>query len=150
MVVFAFFGAAAVWPAFDGVQIEVLLYAVLALALFRLIGVAIATARTGLSKATVLYMGWFGPRGLASLLFGILVLEEGVLNNIPLLKNVLFVTVTLSIFLHGHGVRRRDQTTRRTRNPAGARADAASPQADINSSGWTSISILRERRALGS
>ena len=101
MVVFAFFGAAAVWSAFDGVQIEVLLYAVLSLALFRLVGVAVATAGAGLSRATVLYMGWFGPRGLTSLLFGILVLEEGVLNNIPLLRDVLFVTVTLSIFLHG-------------------------------------------------
>ena len=100
-VVFAFFGAGAVWPAFDGVQIEVLLYAVLALALFRLIGVAIATARAGLSKATILYVGWFGPRGLTSLLFGFLVLEEGVLNNIPLLTDTVVVTVTLSVFLHG-------------------------------------------------
>ena len=62
MVVFAFFGAAAVWQALDdSPQIEVLLYAVLSLALFRLIGVAVATAGPGLSKATVLYMGWLVP-----------------------------------------------------------------------------------------
>ena len=101
MVVFAFFGAGAVWPAFDGVEIEVILYALLSLALFRLIGVAIATARAGFSKTTVLYIGWFGPRGVASLLFGFIVLEEGVLNNIPLLTDTVVVTVTLSIFLHG-------------------------------------------------
>ena len=122
MAVFAFFGAGAVWPAFDGVQIEVILYAVLALAVFRMFGVAVATAGAGLSRATVLYVGWFGPRGLTSLLFGILVLEEGVLDNIPLLRETLFVTVTLSIFLHGltaqWGTKRYAQALERTKPDA--------------------------------
>ena len=101
LVVFALFGAALVYPAFDGVDIEVLVYAVLSLAVFRMLGVAIATARFGFTRATRLYMGWFGPRGLASLLLGLLVIDEGVLTNIPLLRDVVVVTVTLSIFLHG-------------------------------------------------
>jgi sodium/hydrogen antiporter len=99
LVVFALF--ALVWPAFDGVEIEVLVYALLSLAAFRMLGVLIASARLGFSRATRLYMGWFGPRGLASLILGLLVIEEGVLNNIPLLRDVVVVTVTLSILLHG-------------------------------------------------
>ncbi|MGH2965568.1 MAG: cation:proton antiporter [Solirubrobacterales bacterium] len=101
LVVFALFGAMVVWPAFDDVGVKVLLYAVLSLVVVRVVAVAIAMAGTGYSRATKLYVGWFGPRGIATLLFAFLVLDEGNLGHIGLLKDVVFVTVTLSIFLQG-------------------------------------------------
>ncbi|MGI9528735.1 MAG: cation:proton antiporter, partial [Acidimicrobiia bacterium] len=48
-----------------------------------------------------LYMGWFGPRGLASLIFGAIVLEEADIPNTDLITTVVALTVGLSILLHG-------------------------------------------------
>ena len=52
------------------------LYAVLSLTLVRMVPVALALAGTGLSRTTVLFMGWFGPRGLASIVLGLVYLEQ--------------------------------------------------------------------------
>ena len=53
------------------------LYAVLSLTVVRMLPVAIALIGTRLSRATVLFMGWFGPRGLASIVLGLVYLEQG-------------------------------------------------------------------------
>ena len=53
------------------------LYAVLSLTVVRMLPVAIALMGTRLSRATVLFMGWFGPRGLASIVLGLVYLEHG-------------------------------------------------------------------------
>lgn len=101
LVVFALLGAAAVWPAFEHLDGQVLLFAALTLIVVRMLAVAIAMIRSGFSRATTLYVGWFGPRGLATLLFGFLVLEEGAVAQEELITQTVVVTVTLSIFLHG-------------------------------------------------
>jgi len=46
-------------------------------------------------------MGWFGPRGLASLIFGAIVIEEADIPNTDLITTVIALTVGLSILLHG-------------------------------------------------
>ena len=59
-----------------GISWNVLLYAVLSLTLIRMVPVALALVRSGLGTRDVLFLGWIGPRGLASILFGLIAIEE--------------------------------------------------------------------------
>lgn len=80
----------------------VLAYGVLSLTVIRMLPVAIALRGTGLSRSTVLFMGWFGPRGLASIVLGLVYLEGE--TNLPgetTIKVAVAATVLLSIFVHG-------------------------------------------------
>jgi len=64
--------------------------------------VAIALVGTGLSRATVLFMGWFGPRGLASIVLGVVYLEqEAHLPGESTIRLAGMMTVLGSIFAHG-------------------------------------------------
>lgn len=78
------------------------LYAVLSLTVVRMIPVAAALIGTRLSRASVLFMGWFGPRGLASIVLGLVYLEEEAhLPGEETIKLAVMATVILSIFAHG-------------------------------------------------
>lgn len=82
------------WPHF--------LYALFSLTLARMLPVGLALLRSGLSRASVLFMGWFGPRGLASIVLGLVYLENQVdLAGEATIKLALMMTVILSIFSHG-------------------------------------------------
>jgi NhaP-type Na+/H+ or K+/H+ antiporter len=99
--VFFLFGGlvARALPEFD---LAVVLYAVLSLTLVRMLPVAIALAGTGLARSTVLFMGWFGPRGLASIVLGLVYLEKGTsLPGASTLRLAVMATVLLSIVAHG-------------------------------------------------
>lgn len=77
-------------------------YAVLSLTVVRMLPVAVALAGSGLSKSTVAFMGWFGPRGLASIVLGLVYLEEE--KHLPgeeITRLAVMATVLLSIFAHG-------------------------------------------------
>jgi NhaP-type Na+/H+ or K+/H+ antiporter len=77
-------------------------YGVLSLTLIRMLPVAIALRGTGLSRPTVLFMGWFGPRGLASIVLGLVYLEgETNLAGESTIKGAVAATVVLSILAHG-------------------------------------------------
>lgn len=79
-----------------------LLYGILSLTIVRMLPVALSLAGTRLSNATVLFMGWFGPRGLASIVLGLVYLEEEIrLPGEETIKLAVIVTVLLSIFCHG-------------------------------------------------
>jgi len=79
-----------------------MLYAILSLTVVRMIPVAVAVIGTRLSAASVLFMGWFGPRGLASIVLGLVFLEhETHLPGEETIKLVVMATVMLSIFAHG-------------------------------------------------
>jgi NhaP-type Na+/H+ or K+/H+ antiporter len=81
---------------------NVVLYAILSLTLVRMLPVAIAMIRTRLKPATVVFMGWFGPRGLASIVLGLVYLEqEAALPGEKLIMLGIITTVLLSIFAHG-------------------------------------------------
>ena len=78
------------------------LYAVLSLTVVRMLPVAVALIGSRLSRATALFMGWFGPRGLASIVLALVYLEQGA--NHPgesTIRLAVIVTVLLSIFAHG-------------------------------------------------
>jgi sodium/hydrogen antiporter len=77
-------------------------YAVLSLTVVRMLPVAVALIGTRLSRATVLFMGWFGPRGLASIVLGLVYLEHGAQHaGESTIRFAVMVTVLLSIFAHG-------------------------------------------------
>ncbi|WP_158754635.1 hypothetical protein [Streptomyces sp. NRRL F-2580] len=65
----------------------------------RMLPVVLSLAGSGLRPGTVAYIGWFGPRGLASVVLALLVLEEHV-PGVGLLGRVVAITVGLSVLLH--------------------------------------------------
>ncbi|HTN49782.1 MAG TPA: cation:proton antiporter [Burkholderiaceae bacterium] len=79
-----------------------IVYAVLSLTVVRMVPVAISLIGTHMSRATVLFIGWFGPRGLASIVLGLVYLEQQArLPNEPIIRHAVMATVLLSIVAHG-------------------------------------------------
>jgi NhaP-type Na+/H+ or K+/H+ antiporter len=99
-VSFLFFGAIYLGPALAAMTWPVALYAALSLTLVRMAPVAAATVRTGLSPPTIGYLGWFGPRGLASIVFADLIVEHA-LPGTSLITTIVNVTVGMSVLAHG-------------------------------------------------
>ena len=94
------FGALAVGMLLPHVTWQVIAYAALSLTLIRMVPVAIAMTGTGARLPTVAFMGWFGPRGLASIVFALIALDEGIPDSRLLLTTVMLI-ILLSVFLHG-------------------------------------------------
>ena len=101
LLTFLIFGAAILPSAFGSFDLVMLVYAVLSLTVIRMIPIAIALAGSGVSSPTVLFLGWFGPRGLASILFALFVLEEVAIPGGEDIAVTTILTVALSIVLHG-------------------------------------------------
>ncbi|MBT2545691.1 cation:proton antiporter [Streptomyces sp. ISL-44] len=97
---FLVFGAVILGPALQHLTWRTVVYALLSLTVIRMLPVALALIGTGLRPASVAYIGWFGPRGLASLVFGLIAFEEH-LPGATLMSDVIALTVGLSILLHG-------------------------------------------------
>ena len=79
-------------------------YAILSLTVVRMLPVAVCLAGTGLDRTTVAFMGWFGPRGLASIVLGLVYLAETDGLRLPggqSTRLAVMATVLLSIFAHG-------------------------------------------------
>ncbi|WP_457205064.1 cation:proton antiporter [Nocardioides sp. P5_C9_2] len=94
------FGVIALPIIVDRVNLDTVLYAVLSLTLVRMLPVALCTIGAGLDRSTVLFMGWFGPRGLASLVFALLALED-LGKEADEVIAVIGVTVLMSVLAHG-------------------------------------------------
>jgi NhaP-type Na+/H+ or K+/H+ antiporter len=106
LLTFLVFGAALAAPALaDAPQPWTALYAVLSLTIVRAIPTTIALTGTGLSVATKAFIGWFGPRGLASILFSVLILEEADLPAQDAIIQIVTWTVLLSVVAHGASAR---------------------------------------------
>lgn len=98
---FFVFGVAEIGPTIDALTAPLVLYAVLSLTLIRMVPVSLSLFGTGLHAPTHVFLGWFGPRGLASILYIFLVLEESGLRGRNQIFSVVMCTVLLSIFAHG-------------------------------------------------
>jgi NhaP-type Na+/H+ or K+/H+ antiporter len=99
---FVVFGAVLLQPALGRLSWQVCLYAVLSLSLVRMLPVALAMLGTRSQPPTVAFLGWFGPRGLASIVFAVLTIESrGRLPHEGTLLDAVFVTIGLSVLLHG-------------------------------------------------
>lgn len=99
-LVFALFGGFAVIAAWRVASWRVVLFAVVALIVVRVAAVAIALTGSGLSIRSTLFIGWFGPRGIGTVVLGLLVLEQGEIQQRPLITQVVVVTVTASLVVH--------------------------------------------------
>src|SRR3954452_8700213 len=100
-VPFVLFGAILLGPTLGDLSWGLALYAVLSLTLVRMVPVAIAMVRSGARAPTVGFLAWFGPRGLASIVFAVIVIEESALPHEHLIVDAIYLTVGLSVFAHG-------------------------------------------------
>ena len=98
---FIVFGAVMLGPALGAVTLAVAVYAILSLTVARMLPVAVAMLGRGARRPTVAFLGWFGPRGLASIVFAVILVEEGGLPHESLLVTTIVATVALSVVAHG-------------------------------------------------
>jgi NhaP-type Na+/H+ or K+/H+ antiporter len=101
LLVWLMFGIVAVVPAMEGLTWQAVAYAVLSLTVIRMLPVAIALTRARLGLPATVFVGWFGPRGLASVVFGLLALEDLAGSAAKPGFPVIGLTVLLSVLAHG-------------------------------------------------
>ncbi|MDX6324544.1 MAG: sodium/hydrogen antiporter [Nocardioidaceae bacterium] len=100
LLVWLAFGVIAVPVIVHRAELRTVVYAVLSLTIVRMVPVALSLIGSGLGRHSVLFIGWFGPRGLASLLFALLALED-LGSSAHQAVVVVGVTVFLSVLTHG-------------------------------------------------
>lgn len=100
LITWVIFGAVVIARAVDHITWPIVLYAVLSLTLIRMLPVFLALAGLGLGAKEKLFIGWFGPRGLASIVFGVIVLDAHLPGGVTLVATVV-CTILLSIVAHG-------------------------------------------------
>ena len=100
MITWVIFGAAVVTRAIGNLSWIILFYAILSLTLIRMLPVFFALTGLRVNTEGKLFIGWFGPRGLASIVFAVIVLNAHLPNGGVLAMTVV-CTVILSIILHG-------------------------------------------------
>lgn len=100
LLVWLAFGAIAVPIMVERIDVLMVVYAVLSLTIVRMVPVALALIGARMDRSTVLFVGWFGPRGLASLVFALLALEA--LGSVAdEAVAIVSATVMLSVVVHG-------------------------------------------------
>jgi NhaP-type Na+/H+ or K+/H+ antiporter len=98
------FGAAVIGQALDQFTWQIVAYAVLSLTVIRMVPIFLSLSGTGELVESKLFLGWFGPRGLASIVFAIIVFNK----NLPggeFVTLVVVCTVFLSLIAHGISAR---------------------------------------------
>jgi len=99
-ITFLIFGAVLLGPALEHVSWQIALYAMLSLTIVRMLPVAIALWGTHARARTVAFIGWFGPRGLASIVFAVIV-EDTHHAHAGTILTACYLTVGLSVLVHG-------------------------------------------------
>jgi NhaP-type Na+/H+ or K+/H+ antiporter len=136
LLVWLAFGVIAVVPALTGLTWQTAVYALLSLTIIRMVPVAVALAGARLGGAATAFIGWFGPRGLASVVFALLALEDLGQRVVGPAVSVIAFTVLLSVIVHGATA---DPLARRY----GPRLAAAAGRADD-----AGVAALPERRLI--
>lgn len=98
---FTVFGAVILGPALAQATWQLTLYALLSLTVVRMVPVALALLRTGARMPTLAFLGWFGPRGLASIVFAVLLLDDSDVGHKGTLVLAVAITVGISVYAHG-------------------------------------------------
>ena len=121
LLVWLAFGAVALVPALESLTWQMVLYAILSLTVVRMVPVLIALAGARLDWATSILVAWFGPRGLASVVFALLALED--LGGAAAKPAVAVITLTVVLSIVAHGATAEPLATRYAsrlaRSPAG-------------------------------
>ena len=100
LITWVIFGSAVVGQAVGNFSWMILLYSVLSLTVIRMLPVYLCLTGSGIDTEGKLFIGWFGPRGLASIVFAVIVINSGLPDSGPLAMTVV-CTITLSIVAHG-------------------------------------------------
>ena len=100
LITWVIFGSAVVGQAVGNFSWVILLYAMLSLTLIRILPVFLVLTGMGMSTESKLFVGWFGPRGLASIVFGVIVVNAN-LPNSGSIAMIVVCTIVLSILAHG-------------------------------------------------
>lgn len=100
-VTLVLFGAVMVGQGMSDLDGRTVVYALLALTVLRMLPVAISLIGSGARRPTVLLAGWFGPRGLATIVFALTIIEDSGLTGTSRIVQVATVTVLLSVYAHG-------------------------------------------------
>ncbi len=101
LIAFLVFGALLLPEGLAHANATTVLYAVLSLTVIRMVPIALSLVGAGLRFPTKFFLGWFGPRGLASILFVLLILEESEVAHRDEIFATTVITVALSALLHG-------------------------------------------------
>jgi len=94
------FGAVVVGQSFAAMSWQIILYSVLSLTLVRMLPVFLVLGGMGLRNDEKLFMGWFGPRGLASIVFAVIVLNAHLPGGDTISMTVV-CTIIMSVVAHG-------------------------------------------------
>jgi len=100
LVTWVVFGGAVVGQAFGEFTWQVVLYSVLSLTVVRMLPVFLVLAGCGIRTDEKLFMGWFGPRGMASIVFAVMVISERLPGGDTIASTVV-CTILFSIIAHG-------------------------------------------------
>lgn len=101
LLVFALLGATLAPALVQPLDLATVVYIALSLTVVRMLPIALSLVGTGLRRDTVAFLGWFGPRGLASVLFALLVVERAELRGGDRIVSVALWTVVASVYAHG-------------------------------------------------
>ncbi len=101
LLIFMIFGSVMVPVMVEHISLPIIAYSVLSLTLVRMLAASFSLIGAGLHKETIFFLGWFGPRGVASILFALLVLHESSLAGREEIIATVVTTVFLSVFAHG-------------------------------------------------
>lgn len=101
LITWVAFGSAVVWQALGNFSWSILVYAFLSLTVIRMVPVFLCLTGSGIDTEGKLFIGWFGPRGLASIVFAVIVVNSA-LPDSGVLAMTVVCTIILSIL--GHGV----------------------------------------------
>ena len=143
-VTFVVFGAVILGPLLDELTWQVALYAILSLTVVRMLPVALAMLGSGVRRQTVAFVGWFGPRGLASIVFGVMLIDEAALPHQRAL--LLAITMTIALSVYAHGLTARPLTARYTSWWASHPRDAQPPMERVHAEPhrWRSPALVPE------
>lgn len=100
LLVFALFGAFAVKEGWQYASWRVVVFAVLAVFGVRMLAVLLALIRSDLPAYSRVFIGWFGPRGIGTVVLGLIVLERGEISETDVIVQVVVVAVTVSLLVH--------------------------------------------------
>ena len=98
---FLIFGATVVPVTLAELTWQPIIFAVLALTVVRMLPVAVALLGLGARLPTLGFLAWFGPRGLASIVFAVLILQSGSIPHLDLILAAITVTIVISVYAHG-------------------------------------------------
>ena len=100
LMVFAMFGSFALIDGWQRADWRIVLFAVIAVFGVRMVSVLISLIGTGMPMPSRLFIGWFGPRGIGTVVLGLLVINRGDIQSGDEIGTVVVVAVTLSLVLH--------------------------------------------------